>query len=308
MHSISDLRLFVLVADTGNLSQAAREMGMQPATASAALKRLEERLDTRLFERSTRSMRITAQGQLFLDYCRDALVLLEQGEAVLGHAKDRVKGKLRLTAPADFGRNVLSPLVAEFMEQNPGVTVVMHCTDRQADLFREPVDLAFRYGRLDDASHVSKPMAFNRRVVVAAPRYLEKFGTPKAPQDLLRHNCLIHSLSQSTSNIWRFMKGRMPVEVKVHGDRVADDGGLVREWAVAGYGVAYKSWLDARADVLAGRLVVLFEELMGEDWPLHAVYPHRSSIAPAARALLAFVAPRVEEMAGSLEEKRGTVP
>ncbi|MFD2365062.1 LysR family transcriptional regulator [Pseudoduganella sp. GCM10020061] len=297
MHSISDLSLFVLVADTGNLSQAARELGLQPATASAALKRLEERLDTRLFERTTRSMRITTQGQLFLDYCRDALVLLEQGEAVLGHARDRVQGKLRLTAPADFGRNVLSPLVAEFMALHPGVTLILQCADRSADLFRDPVDLAFRYGRLDDASYVSKELARNRRVVVAAPSYLTARGTPAAPQDLQRHNCLVHSLSQSTSNTWRFMKGRTPVEVRVHGDRVADDGGLVREWAVAGHGIAYKSWLDARADVEAGRLVVLFGELTGEDWPLHAAYPHRSSIAPAARALLAFVAPRIAAMA-----------
>lgn len=297
MHSIADLSLFVLVADTGNLSQAARQLGMQPATASAALKRLEQRLDTRLFERSTRSMRITAQGQLFLDYCRDALVLLEQGEAVLGHARDRLQGKLRMTAPADFGRNVLAPMASEFMALHPGVTLILQCADRSADLFRDPVDLAFRYGRLDDASYVSKQLARNRRVVVAAPRYLAERGAPATPQDLLRHNCLIHSLSQSTSNSWRFAKGRTPVEVKVHGDRVADDGGLVREWAVGGHGIAYKSWLDVRADVEAGRLVVLLGEFTGEDWPLHAVYPHRSSIAPAARALLAFVAPRIEEMA-----------
>ena len=297
MHSIADLSLFVLVADTGNLSQAARELGMQPATASAALKRLEERLDTRLFERTTRSMRITAHGQLFLDYCRDALVLLEQGEAVLGHARDRLQGKLRMTAPADFGRHVLAPMVSDFMALHPGVTLILQCADRSADLFRDPVDLAFRYGRLDDASYVSKQLARNRRVVVAAPSYVAKQAAPGTPQDLLRHNCLIHSLSQSTSNTWRFTKGRTPFEVKVHGDRVADDGGLVREWAVAGHGVAYKSWLDVRADVEAGRLEVLLGAFTGEDWPLHAVYPHRSSIAPAARALLAFVAPRIEAMA-----------
>lgn len=297
MHSISDLSLFVRVADTGNLSQAARELGLQPATASAALKRLEERLDTRLFERTTRSMRITAQGQLFLDYCRDALTLLEQGEAVLGHARDKVLGKLRITAPADFGRNVLAPMAAEFMELHPGLTLILQCADRSANLFRDTVDLAFRYGRLDDASYVSKQLARNRRVVVAAPRYLAAHGTPAVPDDLVRHNCLIHSLSQSTTNTWRLAQGRSRVEVKVRGDHVSDDGGLVREWAVAGHGIAYKSWLDARADVEAGRLVVLFPDFTGADWPLHAVYPHRSSIAPAARAFLAFVAPRIEALA-----------
>lgn len=289
MHAISDLRLFVLVADAGNLSQAARELDMNPATASAALKRLEERLDTRLFERTTRSMRLTAQGEVFLEYCRDALLLLEQGEALLGHAQGRLRGRLRISAPADFGRHVLSPLLGRFMERHPGINLTLQCSDRWADLFRDPVDLALRYGRLEDASYVSQLLLPNRRVVVAAPSYLARHGRPAAPAELVRHNCLVHSLNQGVHNTWRFTAGREEIAVKVRGDRVTDDGGVVREWAVAGAGIAYKSWLDARADIGAGRLEVLFPELEGEDWPLHAVYPHRLSVAPGARALLAFL-------------------
>lgn len=289
MHSISDLRLFVLVADTGNLSQAARELDMNPATASAAIKRLEERLDARLFERTTRSMRLTAQGEVFLEYCRDALLLLEQGEALLGHAQGRLRGRLRISAPADFGRNVLSPLLGRFMEQHPSISITLQCSDRWADLFRDPVDLALRYGKLEDASYVSQLLVPNRRLLVAAPSYLARHGRPDSPADLVRHNCLVHSLTQGVHNTWRFSHGREEIAVKVRGDRVADDGGVVREWAVAGAGIAYKSWLDARADIEAGRLEVLFTHLQGEDWPLHAVYPHRLSVAPGARALLAFL-------------------
>ena len=162
-------------------------------------------------------------------------------------------------------------------------------------VFSDPVDLAFRYGPLDDASFVSQRVADNRRVAVAAPAYLKRRGTPASPEDLKRHNCLVHSTNQGTSNTWRFSKGRQAIEVTVHGDRVADDGGLVREWAVAGVGIAYKSRLDAAADLEAGRLVALFPELLGADWPLHAVYPHRASLAPAARALLAYVMEQLRE-------------
>jgi DNA-binding transcriptional LysR family regulator len=286
---VEDLRLFALVADTGNLSQAARELDLLPATASAAIKRLEARLDARLFERSTRHMRLTPQGEMFLEYCRDALALLEQGEALLGANAGRIQGKLRVAAPADWGRNVLAPMIDGFLRRHGGVKLVLHCADRSTDLFRDPVDLAFRYGPLEDASYVAQRLAANRRVVVAAPEYLRRRGTPAAPEDLKRHNCLVHSTSQGTSNTWRFSRGRKLVEVTVTGDRVADDGGLVREWAVAGAGIAYKSQLDAAADLAAGRLVALFPDYTGADWPLQVVYPHRSSLGPAARALLAHV-------------------
>lgn len=292
-YSTADLQLFALVADTGNLSQAARELDLIPATASAALKRLEGQLGARLFERSTRHMRLTPQGEVFLDYCRDALTLLEQGAALLGQSAGKVQGKLRVSAPADWGRNVLAPMTDGFLKTYPGVTLILSCSDRSADLFRDPVDLAFRYGELEDASHVSQRVAPNRRAVVASPVYLRKHGTPSTPQDLARHNCLVHSLSQGTSNTWRFTQGRKAVEVKVHGNRVSDDGGVVREWAVAGEGIAYKSLLDVAADLKAKRLVVLFPELQGQDWPLHALYPHRSSLSPAARALLAYVMDKV---------------
>lgn len=297
MYSTSDLSLFVLAAETGNLSQAARELDLQPAAASAALKRLEQRLDARLFDRSTRHVRLTAQGEVFLDYCRDALILLEQGSALLGHEKGKVRGKLRVSAPADLGRNVLSPMLAPFLARHPGLTLVLQCSDRSADLFRDPVDLAFRYGQLEDASFVSQRLADNRRLLVAAPAYLKRHPAPRTPDELARHQCLIHSLSQGMSNTWRFQQGRRTVELKVHGQRVSDDGGMVREWAVAGHGIAYKSRLDVHADLAAGRLVQLLPELRGEDWPLHAIYPHRASLPPAARALLAWVAPRLAELA-----------
>jgi DNA-binding transcriptional LysR family regulator len=293
MYSISDLRLFALVADTGNISQAARLLDLQPAAASAAIKRLEERLDARLFERSTRQMRLTAEGELFLDYCRDALVLLDQGEAMLGHSRGRIQGKLRVAAPADFGRNVLAPMLEPFLDAHPALTLLLQCADQRADLFRDPVDIAFRYGQLDDASFVSQQLLENRRVAVASPAYLRQHGTPRTPADLARHRCLTHSLTGGEVNLWRFGGGEGAAEVRVRGARVADDGGMVREWAVAGCGIAYKSQLDVAADIAAGRLVVLFGELQGQDWPLHAVYPHRVSLSPAARALLAFVTQRL---------------
>jgi DNA-binding transcriptional LysR family regulator len=187
MYSTTDLQLFIHTADLGNLSKAARQLDLLPATASASLKRLEQQLNARLFVRSTRSMRLTPAGALFLDYSRQALALLQEGQALL-NADGPVSGHLRLSMPSDVGRNILLPWLDAFQKNYPQVTLSLQFSDRVIDLFRDPVDVAFRYGKLDDSTLVSQPLAASRRVLVAAPSYLAQHGRPQSPQDLQNHN------------------------------------------------------------------------------------------------------------------------
>src|SRR5450830_1700280 len=289
MYATTDLQLLVHTADTGSLSQAARLLGILPATASASLKRIEQRLNTRLFARSTRSMRLTAEGEIFLDYCRDALALLREGEALLSSSKDAIQGHLRLSMPSDVGRNVLLPWLNAFQAQHPEVKFTMQFSDRMADLFRDAVDVAIRSGKLSDSSLVSQQLARGRRVLVAAPAYLARYGTPHTPQELAEHNCLLFYLKQGLFNQWHFQHGKQRIDIKVQGDRMSDDAAIARQWAVAGVGIAYKSWIDVREDVQAGRLLTLLDAYCQEEIPLHAVYPHRNSASPTVRALLSFL-------------------
>jgi DNA-binding transcriptional LysR family regulator len=288
MYSTTDLQLFIHTADLGSLSNAARQLDLLPATASASLKRLEQQLNTRLFVRSTRSMRLTPEGTLFLEYSRQALALLQEGQAVLT-AGGPVSGHLRLSMPSDVGRNVLLPWLDAFQDNHPQVTLSLQFSDRVVDLFRDPVDVAFRYGPLDDSTLVSQILAPSRRVAVAAPSYLAKHGRPSVPKDLASHNCLLYYLQHGLFNNWRFYTGKTAVDVKVRGDRMTDDAAIARTWAVAGVGIAYKSWLDVRQDVADGRLEIILEQFTGEETPLSMVYPHRSSMSPSLRALLAFL-------------------
>jgi DNA-binding transcriptional LysR family regulator len=287
MYATTDLQLLVHTADTGSLSQAARLLGVLPATASASLKRLEQHLNTRLFARSTRSMRLTPEGELFLAYCRDALALLAEAENQL--RSTAVRGHLRLSMPSDIGRNVLLPWLNVFQQQHPEVTLTLQFSDRLADLFRDAVDVAIRSGQLGDSSLVSQQLTSGRRVLVAAPDYLARHGTPQTPADLQQHNCLLFYLKQGLFNQWRFEDGKRSIEIKVQGDRMSDDAAVAREWAVAGVGIAYKSWIDVRSDVQAGRLQTVLDAYTREVVPLHAVYPHRNSASPTVRALLSFL-------------------
>jgi DNA-binding transcriptional LysR family regulator len=289
MYSTADLQLFVRTADCGSLTRAARMLNQTPAAASAALRRLEQKLGVLLFARSTRSLRLTTDGEVFLEYCRNALALLAEGEAMLMAGRDKVRGQLRLSAPSDLGRQVLLPWLNEFQEIHPEVMFSLQFADRVIDLRRDPVDIALRYGRLDDSSLVSRHVADNRRVLVASPGYLARHGTPKTLRELGEHNCLLYYLTPGLFNTWRFNAGKDAVEIKVRGDRMADDGGIVREWAVAGLGIAYKSRLDVWPDLKRGALVTLLDEHAGEDTPLNAVYPHRNGVSPAVRTLVEFL-------------------
>ncbi|MCG2584421.1 LysR family transcriptional regulator [Massilia sp. TS11] len=295
MFATADLRLFVHTAHTGNLSRAARTLDLQPAAASAALKRLEAQLGCRLFERSTRAMRLTGEGEQFLDSCRRALALLDEGVELLAAGRGQIAGSLRVTTPADCGRQLLVPIFHDFQAAHPQLRLLVQCQDRMSDLYHEGFDLAFRNGKLSASSLVAQLIAPSRRLLVAAPSYLRAHGSPRSLDELAAHNCVLYNTGKGWRNIWRLRQGRKAVEIEVSGDRMTDDGGLMREWAVAGAGIAYKSALDVRADLQAGRLVQLLPELTGEDASLHVVYPHRLGVSPAMRALVDYVRARLRQ-------------
>ena len=293
MLRFDDLQLFVCTADLGSLSAAARRLEISPAVASAALKRLEQQLQARLFNRSTRSLRLTPEGELFLGNARLALQSLDEGRQQLAGSKVGISGPLQLSAPSDFGRNILLPWLDEFQQAHPQVQLRLLLGDRVADMFREPVDIALRYGAPEDSSLVALPVAAaNRRVLCAAPQYLQRHGAPESVEALAEHNCLLYMLGGRAYDRWRFNDGKRELSVSVKGDRVSDDADVVRRWAVSGAGLVYKSWLDVAADVRAGRLQVLLPELLGEATPLNLICAHRAQLSKPVLLLREFVQAR----------------
>ncbi|MDN5392340.1 LysR family transcriptional regulator [Pseudomonas sp. FSL R10-0056] len=286
MLRFDDLQLFVHAADLGSLSAAARVMDMSPAVASAALKRIEALLGARLLARSTRSLRLTAEGEGFLEYARTALASLDEGRRLLARGQDQVSGVLQLSAPSDFGRNLLLPWLDEFQREHPQLTVRLLLGDRIADLFRQPVDIALRYGEPEDSSLVALPVApGNRRVLCASPDYLARKGEPRQLEQLLQHNCLLYMLGTRVHDHWQFNDGKRELGLTVSGNRFSDDADVVRLWAVAGQGIAYKSWLDVAGDVQSGRLKVLLPGLMCERAPLNLLCGHRAQLSKPVRLL-----------------------
>ncbi len=252
---LEDLAVFVQAAEAGSFSEAARRLGITPAVASSAVQRLERALALRLFVRSTRSLRLSEDGQRYLPHARAALQALEDGRLALDQSRGEIAGQLRLSMPSDLGRNVLLPWLDDFQAAHPRLRLQLRVSDRVADLYRQPLDAGIRYGAPPaDSQLVAQPLApANRRVLCAAPAYLERHGHPRQPEDLKRHQCLRFLLGDSVYERWSFHLPQGVQTVTVGGDRVSDDADVVRRWAVAGHGLVYKSRLDVLADLRAGR-------------------------------------------------------
>jgi len=292
IESTSDLRLLVQTARHGSLSAAARAQGITPAAASATLKRLEARLGARLFERSTRALRLTPQGQTLLDYAQRALDLLAEGESQIDAGRAALVGTVRVAAPSDLTRRVLLPWFDDFLAAHPGVQLALSVGDRPLDVLRDELDLALRYGELADSRLVARRLADSQPVLCAAPAYLRRHGAPRTPQELLQHNCLTFHRGGRRQRLWRFERDGQWTEVRVDGDRSADDASLARQWALAGRGITFKSALDVAQDIADGALVRLLPEWQSEPYPLHALLPSGRFVPARVRALVDFLAAR----------------
>ena len=301
MIRIDDLALFVRSAALGSFSKAAREVNLLPGQASAAIGRLERELDIRLFARSTRSLRLTEEGKRYLPFAQDALQALRDGMEGMRGDTACLSGTLQIAAPSDFGRNQLLPWITEFRRAHPQLDIQLLVSDQVADVFRDPVDVALRYGQIDDASFIALPIApANRRVLVASPGYLARHGRPASLDALAGHNCLQYRLRGRTYDRWSFSCAEGARVIQVSGCLVSDDADVVRRWAVAGEGIAYKSWLDVSMDVAAGRLEVLLPQIPGEPTPLHLVCPHRKQFSPAVKLLHALIEQRCRALAEAM--------
>lgn len=308
--NLGDIRLFVEAAQLGSLSAAGRKLGLTPAAASARLAKLEGGLKARLFERTTRQLRLTDEGRLYLNCCQQALRALDDGEAALQAGQNAVRGKVRISATSDFGRNLLMHWLDEFNLLYPDVTFALTLSDSLQNLVQEDIDLAIRFGVPQDSSLVARWLAPNPRVLCASPEYIARRGEPKDPLDLARFDCIVLGTASGPVNEWRFTRGAETVTytIPLESARETNDGAVAREWALRGYGIVIKSMWDVEADLKSDGLRVLLPEWRYPDAPLHALYHRNRFMAPRVRVLLDFLAERFTKVTGELEAQLGLPP
>ena len=293
MDRLDDLTLFLRVLDLGSISAAARSLDLSVAVASQRLKRLERELGVRLLHRTTRRLHATPEGAALAEQGRPLVEDLEALTGALRQNSADIAGTLRVTASASFGRQYLSPLLPDFLALHPRVRLSINLTDQMLDLVSSGFDLAIRIGALDDSSLVARKLTANRRVLCASPEYLRRHGTPRTPQELVDHECVLLVGSQGRQDVWRFGDGSGgEIAVRVRGRVETNYGELVRDSAVAGVGIAVHSSWHVIDDLRAGRLVQVLPDYPLAESGIYAVMPQRRLVPPRVRAFVDFLAER----------------
>ncbi|MEH6523555.1 LysR family transcriptional regulator [Sulfitobacter sp.] len=286
---LKNLALFLRIVEKGGLAVAGREMGLAPATVTDRLAALEEHYGARLLTRTTRSITLTDEGRELVTGARRILAEAEETEARIKLGVEKISGAIRLSTPIDLGHNRIVPILDAFMDEHREVSVDLTLSDGIVDLVGQGIDLALRYGKLTDSSMKSKKLHDNHRLLCASPEYLEINGVPQHPKDLVQHNCIVIRFGTQLFHDWSFSVDGQQQTYRVQGNRVANDGELVRRWCVEGRGLALKSEWDVHADLKAGRLVSLLEDFAPQPNSLQMTYPAGAVQPRRVRALMEYL-------------------
>lgn len=287
MKDVTALRLYTRVARLGSFSAAARECGLSQPQASRIVADLEAELGVRLLTRTTRAVVPTETGSEFLGRIEPILAALDEAEHSVREGGE-LRGLLRMSMPTSFGLRDAIPRLAAFAARHPRLHIQFQLGDRRQDLIRDAVDVAIRIGRLADSTATVKLIATATRVIVAAPAYLDRAGTPVAPEDLVQHR-IVGGPAASVPTAWRFRRDGVDIAPAVEPHMSTDENEGAIAAAVAGYGVTSTSFMACRRELAAGELVRLLPDWALAGIPVHAYFPMGRATRAAARAAIAHL-------------------
>ena len=282
------------------MSRAAEQLRVSPAAVSATIKRVEQELGVRIFERTTRSLRLTAEGHVVVDGCEEVLRAWQRTLNDARSTRNELQGEVHVAAPADTALQILEEVAVRLSDAHPRLRIVLEASDRVQNVHRDAIDLAIRYGPMPDSQLTARRLAVAPVVLVASPAYVERHGVPASPADLAHHRCLTLHRSNLPQVIWRLERGGDPQDVVIDSP-LCGDGLLARRWAVQGAGIALKSLFDVIDDLEQGRLVRVLEEWTAGDGVIHAVFPGRRYQPARVRAVAEAVGERCRERAARCE-------
>lgn len=279
MSPVSELAFFSLLIRVGSLAATARELNLTPPAVSKRLNQLERRLGVRLLNRTTRSISLTAEGELYLRNAQRILGEIEEMERQVSSSRAEPKGLLRVNAPLGFGRTHVGPAISSFAKRYPETEVQLHLSDRPINLPDDAIDVAIRFGELPDSRLIARKIAVNRRRLCAAPAYLDAFGNPDKPKDLAQHNCIVLRQNDAAFGSWRFSRGKFSESVKVSGSLSTNDGEVALNWALEGHGILMRAEWNLAGHLRSGRLVEVLGDYETPPADIYAVYLERLNLS-----------------------------
>ena len=303
MNRLSDMQLLVDAADLNSLSAAGRKAGLSPAAASACVQRVESMLGARLFERTTRQLRLTDEGRIYIASCRVAIETMRDAEREIRSGTDGVSGTLRVSAPSDLGRNLLVHILDSFMQLHPDVRIVLTLSDSLSRFVPDDIDVAVRVGALESSDLIARHLADSWRVVCASPACIKTYGMPEHPADLAELPTLVLTTNAGPRNEWRL--GDTVVRVRRYHE--CTDSEVIRTWAVLGRGFAYRQLWAVTADVREGRLKLVHPSEWFAPAPIHAMYHPNVFQPPRVRRFVDFLHAEMQQrLAADAEQSLGS--
>ncbi|WP_428852875.1 LysR family transcriptional regulator [Imbroritus primus] len=290
---LSHLALFLRIVEKGGLAAAGRDFGLSPATVSERLAALENHYGATLLIRTTRAISLTDEGRILVEGARRLLAEAEELENRIRLGTERISGPIRLSAPEDFGRQRIVPIIDAFVMEHPDITIDLNLTDGYVDLVGQGLDFAIRQGTLADSSLRARSLGMHRRIVCAAPAYVDAHGVPMHPGDLAKHACIVMRFGQNLDHAWPFVINGSMRKVMVNSKYIANDGALVRHWCKTGLGIALKSERDIEEDLASGTLVELLKDFSASRTSLQIVYPSAVTQPRRVRMLIERLASKL---------------
>ena len=281
--------MFVRVVETASFSKAAREFATTQPTVSKQIAATEERLNVRLLNRNTRGVSLTESGALYYEKCKIIVRETEEADNIVRLRQSQAQGMLRIGTSVAFGRRVIVPLALDFMKRHPQVQLDLSFEDRYTDLVSQGLDVAVRMGKLADSNLGARYLGANPWVMVAAPRYLKKYGTPKKPRDLSGHAALIYS-SVLGDDVWRLISSKgEAVTVPVAGRLRSNNLSAVLAAARNGLGIAAMPRYVAADSLASGQVLEVLADHSLPEQEIHAVFPSPKLVPGKVQAFVAYL-------------------
>ena len=289
MDRITGVQLYVRIVETGSFSKASADLGITQPTATKHIAAVEAHLGARLLNRNTRGVSPTEIGALYYEKCKAIQRELEEADNLAALLQSRIGGQLRISTSVAFGRRVLAPLVLQFMQAHPELSIDLSFDDRYVNLVEQGVDVAIRMGRLADSSLGARYLGVNPWVMVASPAYLKARGTPRKATDIAQHACLIYSTAQGDERWHLAAGGGGDVAVQVRGPLRSNNLTTVLDATLAGMGLAILPRYVAHAALQAGRVRSVLDDHALPAQEMHAVFPSPKLLPPKVQAFIAHL-------------------
>lgn len=285
MDTLDGMATFVAVAKQKSFTGGAKVLGMSTKLASKYVARLESKLGTQLLNRTTRSVTLTETGRVYFDRCIAILDQYSELEGLIQTKQSELAGPIRIAASTSFGSNELVKAIELFKSNHPRVSIDLQLSDQRVSIVEDGFDLAIRFGELEDSSLIARKLADMSVVVISSAAYLEKNGTPKHPDALATHDCLIFSSSVDPMH-WKFKQGRRLFAVPIKGTFRSNSPEAIVNMVLKGIGIGRVPVYLVEKYLESGELTLLFEDLQTGDFALNAIYPPSRHLTSRIRALI----------------------